>query len=131
MVQVESLNLAAWLASDNSSVLLQPLCHPLCMPMPSSTLLQADAISEQQCCKAFGAVQVRAPLLPACLSTCLSTCTGIASLQNAITAAIPLSTTLLSLLQIPGPASNIYQRCHTLLTDPCLPVALRASPAGV
>ena len=74
LVQAEPLALAAWLASDSSALLLQPLAHPLSMPLPSAALLQSDSVAAAQCGKAFAAVQVgAAPLLPlpaACLAPC-------------------------------------------------------------
>ena len=63
LIQADPLALAAWRASEQSRLLLQPLCHPLSMPLPSGTLLQSDALLQQQCCKAFVAVQVRTAAL--------------------------------------------------------------------
>lgn len=59
LIQAEPLALAAWLAGDGSAVLLQPLSHPLAMPLPSAALVQNDMMAHQQCAKAFAAVQVR------------------------------------------------------------------------
>lgn len=57
-IQAEPLSLAAWLATDSSAALLQSLAGPRGIPQPSGSLLQADLQSQQQCGRAFGAVQV-------------------------------------------------------------------------
>lgn len=57
LVKADQLQLAAWLGSDRAALMLEPVCHPLSMPVPSAALIHSDHLVGKQCGTAFAAVQ--------------------------------------------------------------------------